>query len=446
MMPSTPASAVTQPALVAQHVEEAALLRMMRGVLVRAPHVDLQALARSDNRLAAHLDGCAVAGDAGLRLAMAALEASAGLGECFVVAVRVAELGDVGLLASLRARCAKLPEAHRAVASALGWVSASALKGVVASLLAGQDAESRALGVTACAMHRVAPGAALSRALQDGDIGLRATGWQVAAKLGALEMAEAARDALRSLGATPTPSDAASRAAAWALTLWGEGGAGLARQALIQPQEARALPPESTHRLAVLSAPLDWGRVEVRRLGAMPASDPDAQRRMVRVAAWLGDPQIVPWLIHRMADPAWGRLVGEAFSLITGADLDGLGLFQAQPEAFESGPSEAPDDELVGLDEDEGLLWPDQAKVQAWWQANAHRFLPGQRYFVGEPPSPAHCLHVLKTRGQRARIIAAEHLCLLRPGTKLFPVAAPAWRQSRWLAEEEAALASSPSP
>jgi hypothetical protein len=52
---------------------------------------------------------------------------------------------------------------------------------------------------------------------------------------------------------------------------------------------------------------------------------------------------------------------------------------------------------------------------------------------VGGPVDEAHCLHVLRTGTQRQRALAAQQLCLLRPGEVLFPVAAPVWRQQRLL-------------
>ncbi len=429
-----------QPAIVAEHVEEAVSLRMVRATLVRAPHVDLPALARADARLAAHLDGCAVAGEVGMRLAMAALQSAPGVGECFVVAVRALETGDATLLAGLQARCAQEPALFKGLGSALGWVSAASLKGLVAPMLAAQAPSVRAWGLMACAMHRVAPGPALRRAAQDADGRLRAIAWQAAASLGACELAEVARDAVQAQAALSGPPEPASRAAARALTLWGEGGSDAVRRLLVLPDAGQSLPPESTHRLAILASPLDWGRDEVRRLGASPELGMQGHRRMLKVAGWLGDPQIVPWLIQRMADPAWARLAAEAFSLITGADLDAEGLFQARPQEAEVGPSEDPDDADVALDDDEGLPWPDVKKIASWWQAHAARFAAGQPHLVGAPPSVAHCHEVLCSKGQRQRVMAAEHLCLLQAGKGqagkgLFPVAAPAWRQQRWLAE-----------
>lgn len=69
--------------VVAQHVDEAAHLRQMRSLFVRAPGKRLHQLARLDERLAAHLDGVRLAGICGARLAHEALERP-GAGEVFV--------------------------------------------------------------------------------------------------------------------------------------------------------------------------------------------------------------------------------------------------------------------------------------------------------------------------------------------------------------------------
>jgi uncharacterized protein (TIGR02270 family) len=89
------------------------------------------------------------------------------------------------------------------------------------------------------------------------------------------------------------------------------------------------------------------------------------------------------------------------------------------------------------MDPDDSLPWPDQAKLQQWWTTNAQQFQSGVRYFVGAPVTRAHCLQVLKDGFQRQRMAAAEYLCLLQPGTPLFNISAPAWRQQRWLAKME---------
>lgn len=146
----------------------------------------------------------------------------------------------------------------------------------------------------------------------------------------------------------------------------------------------------------------------------------------------MGDTALVPWLIERMADRAQARVAGEAFSTITGADLAALDLDQP-PADHVSGPSDDPADDDVALDDDENLPWPDAARVQRWWQAQAAGMPAGQRCFLGAPVQAQRLHEVLRTGTQRQRAMAAHHLVLLQPGHALFPVAAPAWRQRRLL-------------
>jgi uncharacterized protein (TIGR02270 family) len=136
-----------------------------------------------------------------------------------------------------------------------------------------------------------------------------------------------------------------------------------------------------------------------------------------------------------MAKPETARAAGEAFTLITGADLDALQLWRAQPDDFESGPNENPEDDNVDLDADEGLMWPDQQKVEKWWTTNGPRFQKATRYFMGAPVTREHCIDILKNGYQRQRILAAHYLSLLNPGTPLFNTSAPAWRQQKLLAQ-----------
>jgi uncharacterized protein (TIGR02270 family) len=160
----------------------------------------------------------------------------------------------------------------------------------------------------------------------------------------------------------------------------------------------------------------------------------ERRRCVIEGSGIVGDPKYVPWLLARMTEPDTARIAAEAFMTITGLDLF-QGFEVQRPEGFESGPTDDPADENVGMHPDEGLPWPDVPKVQAWWDANSHRFEPGTRYFMGAPVTRAHCIDVLKNGYQRQRILAAHYLCLLEPGTPLFNTSAPAWRQQKLLAQ-----------
>ena len=165
------------------------------------------------------------------------------------------------------------------------------------------------------------------------------------------------------------------------------------------------------------------------------AREGQQSRWLIQGTGLSGDPLYVPWLIRQMADPKMARAAGEAFALITGADLPHDALDCPAPEAFESGPSDDPDDSNLDIDPDDGLAWPDVDKIEKWWSANGSRFQNGGRYFVGAAVTREHCLDVLKNGYQRQRILAAHYLVLMEPGTPLFNTSAPAWRQERLLAK-----------
>jgi uncharacterized protein (TIGR02270 family) len=433
------------PRVIQQHAEEAAILRHIRSLLLRAPHVQLHRLRRLDDRIQAHLDGLAESGVAGTVALRAMMEAPTA-GTVFALSVCALRLRDVDLLRQVMMLAPTLPHVERGLLSALGWISRDEVSGIVNALIASRDPRHRAWGLAACAMHRLDPGAPLIPATQDDNPILRARAWRVAGQRGRTDLADAARHEV--LARPPVADDPAKviessatepvvwspmRSAAWALTLWCRGQDDRVRHVLLSVPEGNANPPQDAHRLALLTAPLDWGRNHVRALLAMADSRPTIKRRVVRLVGWLGDVQGVPWLIDLMGDDRWARLAGEMFSLITGCDLAVLQLDRPTPEGFEPPPTEDASDHDVGLEEDDSLPWPDQALVSAWWQSNATRFVAGQRYFGGAPASVPHAVQALRKAGQRQRLIAAEYCCLLEPGRDLFPVAAPAWRQARWL-------------
>jgi uncharacterized protein (TIGR02270 family) len=165
------------------------------------------------------------------------------------------------------------------------------------------------------------------------------------------------------------------------------------------------------------------------------AVDSGQIRWVIEGSGIVGDSGYVPWLIKHMTDVRTARLAGQAFTLITGVNFDQSGLEASRPEGFDAGPNDDPDDPNVDRDMDDGLPWPDPTRTEKWWAANKSRFPRGTRYFMGAPVSREHCIDVLKNGDQRQRILAAQHLCLLEPGTPLFNTSAPAWRQQRKFAE-----------
>jgi uncharacterized protein (TIGR02270 family) len=192
---------------------------------------------------------------------------------------------------------------------------------------------------------------------------------------------------------------------------------------------------EHCFKLAILAMPIELTYSWLREWASLAQRDPIARRSLIRGCGLSGDVRYVPWLIEQMNDAIVARIAGEAFTFITGANLALLDLERKPPENIPGSPNDDPDDDNVALDEDENLPWPDVARVHTWWSSHAARFPAGHRYLLGAPVSNEQCLKVLNIGGQRQRAVAAVTRCLLKPGTPLFQVAAPAWRQKRWLAE-----------
>jgi uncharacterized protein (TIGR02270 family) len=409
-------------AVVQQHADACADLRHLRTVLVRAPHVKLRHLARLDERLAAHLDGLAVAGRDGTALCSAAL-ARAGAGEVFACALRALDEHDGDAFDALIALGAELPEARRGLLSALGWADAAPLQGSVRELLAAPDPLRREIGIGACRLHRTNPGPALAAALHEPDPTLRAAALRAAGELARGELLAPVLAAL-----DDADPDVALQAACSACLLGERADALDTLEAAARRDDKRS---DAALDFALQSLPFDRAAALLRDIAAL--AGPTAPRRLVRACAALGDLRFVPWLIDRMADAELARLAGESFSTLTGADLEALMLERPPPDPAE--PVAEDDAGALGRDEDDGLPWPERDRVQHWWQANAASLPAGTRCFMGTAPSAEHCVRVLHDGGQRQRATAARGLCLARPGTPLFPVAAPAGRQRRQLAQ-----------
>jgi uncharacterized protein (TIGR02270 family) len=311
------------------------------------------------------------------------------------------------------------------VLSAFGWVSGASLRGITKTLLDASDPWWREVGLAACAMHGVDPGAALVRraiGVEDAPA-LSSRALHVAAALGLAELRDACIDRVR------TSADATGFAAACAAALLGD------RTAAADSLRRCASAP-GTARDAALALWLKFApHGEARALLKALHDEPAPASTLIRAIGIVGDSSYVPWLIARMDDLTLARAAGESFSLITGLDLGYLDLDRKPPENIASGPNDDPDDDNIAMDEDGGLPWPDQGKIAAWWNANHSSFISGTRYFMGQPLTTTHCLSVLQSGFQRQRRHAAEYLCLLEPGTPLFNIAAPAWRQRRLLAQ-----------
>ena len=407
-----------------RHAQEAAKLLAARMTLVAAPQVKLDHLQRADARLAAHLDGLAVAGDKAWAISGAALETPTA-GDVFNAAVRVIDGRRQDLLERLLLLAKASPAGCRGLLSALGWLEGAQLRGVVVDLIDSTDPFRRAVGIAACAMHRVDPDIVAKGFLQDPDVAVRARAFRAAGELGLHELAPTCAAAAAATGEDPE----VKFWAAWSSVLLGH--RQTAVMALLDTWRSATTHRERAFRLALQAVSSSAAHAMLQTL----ANDAKDRRWLIQGCGIAGDAAYLPWLVKQMHEVTTARIAGEAFALITGADLSTETLDRPAHDGVDFGPTDEPGDPNVAMDQDDGLPWPDADRVQQWWDRNAEQFPRGVRYFMGAPATRERCLDVLQNGYQRQRILAAHHLCLLEPGTPLFNTSAPASRQQRWLAK-----------
>ncbi|XQC89195.1 TIGR02270 family protein [Pseudomonas aeruginosa] len=305
---------------------------------------------------------------------------------------------------------------HNHFAAALGWLDWDQARPWVERLLASPEPLFRAIGLAACGMHRHDPGPALLSALGHADPAVLARAARTAGEL-------RRRDLMANIRAYRAHDDPSLRFwANWATAQMGD-------EEALGPLRAFAGQPGPFQLPAtmVLLAwqPRDTSMAWIRQL--MQAAD--TRRIGIQATGLFGDPVAVPWLIQQMRDESLARVAGEAFSLITGADLALLDLELEVLPDYDPGPNDDPDDDNVALDDDENLSWPEAERVSAWWRDNGARFVAGRAYLLGEPLGEARCRQVLRDGQQRQRMAAACLLARFVPNLPLFPTGAPVRRQ-----------------
>lgn len=391
------------------HASEAAFLWMQRNRAVQSPHFRLKHLARVDQRVDGHLEGLRVGADAAWAAAQAAL-AEADAGGVFVLTYLAFGSGNGGRMRQALQLGLSDPAFHDALIAGLVWLDMASLRPVLDRLQRSPDPSHQRVALSVLAAHRVDPGALLERAAASDHAALRARALRSIGEVKRHDLLSLARQAERD-------ADADCRYwAARSLALLGDPGG--AERTLA----ARAHDPSSRDAvdLAMRFGDVGWAHGVVRMLAAGSAT----QRLAIQAAGALGDAASVSWLVNQMRDVQVAQAAGEAFSMITGADLPYLDLHQDPPE---DAPEESHPD-------DGNLPWPRHDAVVAWWAAEQHRFAPGQRCLGGDRITEASALQVLRGGYQRQRRAAALELVRLNTATALFPVAGRSDWQRRKLA------------
>lgn len=405
--------------IVEQHAEEAAFLWLLRNEATHAPDYDLDDLAELDERVDAHLDGLRVAGRVGWDVCREAL-AWREPGEVFAAAHVALQNGTKRRVTQVLDVATESVELARGFVSALGWFPYPDVQSCVESLAASRDAIARRIGIAGAAVHRRDLGGRLDRAVAKDQPTVRPRALKAAAELGRHDLLPHCREGTG--GQTPD----AGYWSAWSAALLGDPTATMTLWQIAANGGSHA---EPACELAVRSS----GRADGLEWQQKLATIPGRARIAIAAARGLGDPGLAPWLIDAMSVTELARPAGEAFTFITGVDLESAKLSRRHPDGFHTGPTDDPNDDDVAMDPDEDLAWPEPEAIGRWWSAHRGRFVSGERYLMGKPIRPDALRVILREGTQRQRAAAAVELVLLRPGQPLFEVRAPAEQQRRML-------------
>jgi uncharacterized protein (TIGR02270 family) len=371
----------------------------------------LDDLVELDERLEAHLDGLGLAGDGGLDICKHEFSWD-DPGEVFTEAVTVIKHGREARIGELLEHVATTPELSRGLISALGWVGWQSAVPHLRQLLSSDNPLFRYIGIAGAAIHRTDLGSLLEKVLRDEAPVVQARALRAAGELGRVDLLQLCRQGLGS-------EDEHCRFwAAWSTSLLGDDSALSMLQEIVESHAPHA--EQAADIVVRRMAPKDaipW----LEKL----AETPENQRLAIKLAAVVGDTALVPWLIQAIKNLSLARLAGEACSIITGLDIVTQGMEGNPPEGLQSGPTDEPEDEDVGVDPDEDLPWPDVMKVTEWWLAEQRRCKMGSRCILGKPISTELLLDTLKFGTQPLRASAAMEAALLKPDRLLFNVKAP---------------------
>ena len=392
-----------------QYAIDAAFLWLLRSLRTEAPHYAPEEIAALEQRLAEQLDGLIASIDLGWRACEENLERFDDAGEVF--AATVVAMHSRNLAAIQKAVEAGLDKAGktRGLVSAFGWLPSAIALPWIERLLNGKEMRHKFLGIAACSVRRENPGEILAGILKREDCRAHSPLHARALRLiGELRR----RDLMPALQATIEADDPTIAFwAAWSAILLGQRAyVKDLRPYILQsgPQQMRAL------QLAFRVLPVAQGREWISAL----AQDPANLRMVITATGVLGDPEAVNWLIAKMTEPALARLAGEAFTFITGVDLEKSNTTLAPPTQTPGTDGNA-GDPYVGAEADEHLPWPDPEKVATLWRRHAANFKAGQRYFLGRPIAMDSLKSIVTSAYPRQRHAAALELALIDPSAPL---------------------------
>ena len=316
--------------VVREHVETAAFQWAQRDDLARADPVDQRAVDWVGARLAAHLDGIRIAGDAAWPFIIEAFETYGEKGELFVAAFLALDLADERRLQQAVGYAMETSDGPAGLCGAFEWHPPQVSRTFVRHWITANNPVKVEAALAALTAHRVDPGPRLPGLIGHTDPGVRTRACRLAAACGRGDVAGLLVKRLED--AAPD----VRLAAAHALATLGRGDGGEVMKAAVLAQGAGW-----PGHLRALVARSDRDEIMVWLKGL--TRTPETRAIPIRAAGMIGDPAYAIWLVGQMDDPELAVDAGTAFVEMFPAAAE-ADLWSLEPEDFPDGFSRLLDD------------------------------------------------------------------------------------------------------
>jgi len=393
-----------------EHVVDASFLWLYRDQGVRSPNYTAQDVAEVDERIEAHLDGLRIAGEVGWQAAEENLQWEEP-GEVFTGTALAFAIGKKRLIDKVMEIGAGSVDLARGAISGIAWIKDRDIWPFIRSFIQSQEPMVQRIGIGACGTLRTDMGDVLNQFLKNDNPIVCSRALKAAGELGRVDLLD---DCLAYLN---DKDEENKYWAAWSAALLGDlASTETLKSIALQGGKRAEYACDMAGRNMNLKDAQEW----LQELGGQPEN----LRLAIILGNAIGMPVLISWLINMMTIPTMARKAGEAFTNITGADLVEMELAGDEPEGFEAGPTEDPQDEFVEMDADEDLPWPDVNRIAQWWAAHKNSYDPHQRYLLGQPITNEALEGILTYGKQTHRYAAALELGLLAPGHPLVSIRA----------------------
>jgi uncharacterized protein (TIGR02270 family) len=393
-----------------QYLDQASFLWLMHTIAVDQPHYTVKDLTQLELRLDAQLSGMLANLALSWKICQKALELEGG-GELFTASIIAFRSRDQKNIQTVVEAATVSDECFNGLVYALAWLPGNLVHDWIRKFFVSKDINHKYLAVETCNLRGENPAEYLSTIFQREDC-LEHTGLYISS-LKSVAMFKRHDLAAEIYKAIDHDDKEVKFWALRAAILLGD----IAQSIKLEPfcfEETRL--QKEALQLAFRALPVNESKHLVNKF----AQDPAQIRNIIIVVGNIGDPQAVEWLLNQMQASDYARVAAESFCMITGIDLELMGMTQAAPENYQSLPLEDADDENVKMHDDENLPWPDAVKINAYWSSIKGSYIFGQRYLLGKQIELESLKQSLPKAYQRQRHAVALELALLNKDEPLF--------------------------